>query len=394
MKVTRLFSFLAFFCLQSNFGVATDPAGYLRPLAGLWIPGNDSQTGFGSGVAISKDGNTIVVGASGESAAYVYVKPAGGWQTTKNYTAKLTNGRLGTPFGSNVAISGDTIVVSLYAGVKGAAYVFEKPDGGWQSTSNYQAVLHGKFETVGNMGNLAIDGDTIVAGSVATDDGVGFGVFVKPQGGWKSGTPTALLTPSSLQYGQEFGPGLAISGKTIIVGGFVDGLSTGSAFIYVRPSGGWVNSTETAYLTPSDGFQGEGFGNAVAIDGETAVVGAWENYQGNGAAYVFTEPSGGWHSMTETAKLTAHNSVFDSWFGYQVAVHGCVVAVGAEQQGSEYVYVEPTGGWQTTSNFSEELRSPPGLTILGYLTMGGTSLVTGVYGQTTHPSVVLVYGFD
>jgi hypothetical protein len=392
MKVTRLFSFIAFFCLQSHLGLAADRAGYLRPLAGLWMPGNSIQTGFGSGVAISKDGHTIVVGAQDESAAYVYVNPGDGWQSTNQYTAKLT-GRAGTAFGSSVAISGNTIVVGMCEGVRGAAFIFEKPPGGWQSTSDYTVALYGKNLT---FGNVAIDGDTIVAAGWPPQ----VGVFVKPTEGWKTGTETAVLTPSSLQYGQDFGPDLAISGNTIIVGGWEnDGLnSAGSAFIYVKPPSGWVNSTETADLTPSDGFPWEGFGFSVSINGETAVVGAWEENQGAGAAYVFTEPGDGWRSMTETAKLTAYNSGFNAWFGSQVGNCGRVVIVGAQQSdfGFTYVYVEPENGWQTTSDFSEELPSPSGLHVYGPFGMSGTYVVTpartGLYSPD--PSVVLVYGVD
>jgi hypothetical protein len=398
MKVTRLLLLLAFFCLQSNFGLATDSAsGFLRPLAGLWIPGNSFETDFGSGIAMSKDGNTVVVGAPGESAAYVYVKPSDGWQTTQNYTAKLTNGRPGRLFGSGVGISGDTIVVSMNDGERGAAFVFEKPEGGWQSTSNYVAMLYSESSGTLGFGAVAIDGDTIVA--AGWQAGAQVGVFVKPAGGWRTTTETAVLRPSSVQPGQSFGPDLAISGSTIIVGGYYsDGAnSAGSAFIYVKPAGGWVNSTETADLTPSDGFPWEGFGISVSIDGETAVVGAWENNVGAGAAYVFTQPSDGWQSMTETAKLTASNTGLNSWFGYQVAICGPFVAVGAGLQGLgfSYVYVEPNGGWQTTSDFNEELPSPSGLRVSGPFGMGRESLVTDAAdGQTSDPSVVLVYGIE
>jgi hypothetical protein len=394
MKVKHLLLFLAFVCPQSTSSFASDPAfGSVRALAELSVPGKADKTYFGSGIAMSEDGNTTVVGAPGESAVYVYIKPTDGWQTTQNYSAKLTNGHPGTPFGSAVAISGDTIVVVAYDYPHGVAFVFEKPKDGWQSTSGYKAILYSRVR--GSFGPVGFDGDTIVIANQVEAD-----VFVKPAGGWKSGSETAILNASDWQNGDDF-MSAAIDSDTIIVGCYENNTQNhgpGAAYVYVKPSGGWVNSTETAELTPSDGIEWEDFGISVAFDGETAVVGAEEDNVGNGAVYVFTKPSAGWHSMSETAKLSASNGYLNSWFGSTVAIRGRVVAVGAEQQGqgAAYVYVEPTNGWQTTSNFNDQLNPPLDLHVHGPFGMGGTSLVTGSFGETipSSPSVVVVYGID
>jgi hypothetical protein len=398
MKI-RFLLLTAFVCLQSYFSLAADPAfGSLRALAKLWIPGNSNNNYFGSSVAISEDGNTVVVGAYAVGEAYVYVKPAGGWQTTQHYAAKLTNGLPGTPFGYSVAISGDTIVVSMNLGLQGAAFVFEKPVDGWHSTSNYEAMLTSRLPEAGNMAPVAIYGGTIVAGFVPTEDNVGVGVFVKPKGGWKSGTETAVLAATDLPAGSDFGSSLAIQGDTIIVGNFVDGpAGPGSAYIYVKPQGGWANSTQTAELTPSDGTEWEEFGMSVAFDGETAIVGAPGYNVGSGAAYVFTKPSSGWQSMMETAKLTASNGYSDSGFGNTVAIRGRIAVVGAQlYDDATYLYVESKDGWQSTSS-NEELPPPRGLYVNGPFAMGGTLLVTRTNrGETTKPSPseVVVYGIE
>jgi hypothetical protein len=120
----------------------------------------------------------------------------------------------------------------------------------------------------------------------------------------------AELTPSDGSANDWFGNAIAISGNTVAVGQFDPNTEQyGAVYVYVKPSAGWTNMTQTAKLTSSD--NGEGFGTSVAISGNTIVVGAanTSNFDAPaatpGAVYVFVKPAGGWTDMTETAKLTA-----------------------------------------------------------------------------------------
>ena len=90
--------------------------------------------------------------------------------------------------------------------------------------------------------------------------------------------------------------------------------------------------TQTAKLTASDGAEGDYFGVSVSISGDTVVVGANgddDNGDTSGSAYVFVKPSAGWSNMTQTAKLTASDGVEGDYFGYSVSVSGDTVVVGA-----------------------------------------------------------------
>ena len=55
---------------------------------------------------------------------------------------------------------------------------------------------------------------------------------------------------------------------------------------------------QDARLTASDGAQDDGFGFSVAVSGDTVVVGAEVDDVGSnsdqGSAYVFVRPAGGW----------------------------------------------------------------------------------------------------
>jgi hypothetical protein len=209
--------------------------------------------------------------------------------------------------------------------------------------------------------SIAISGDTVVVGAVGddiganTDQGSAY-VFVKPPGGWGNMTQTAKLTASDGAAGDWFGNSVAISGDTVVVAAAAADIGAntdqGSAYVFVKPPGGWGNMTETAKLTASDGADSDQFGASVAISGDTVVVGAVGDDIGantdQGSAYVFVKPAGGWTNMTETAKLTASDGAYGDRFGFSVAISGDTVVVGAPWKESAYVFVEPHGNCPAT----------------------------------------------
>ncbi len=75
----------------------------------------------------------------------------------------------------------------------------------------------------------------------------------------------------------NFGFRVALSGDTALVGAVFDddaGSSSGSAYVFVKPDGGWVSTTETVKLTASDAVFSDAFGISVALSGDTTLVGA------------------------------------------------------------------------------------------------------------------------
>ena len=251
-------------------------------------------------------------------------------------TAKLTasDGAGGDSLGTSVAVSGDTVVVGapLDSGAtagQGSAYVFVKPGGGWVSATETAKLTASDGAADDSFGHsVAVSGDTVVVG--AGFDNVGPNanqgsayVFVKPGGGWVSATETAKLTASDGAGNDRLGQSVAVSGDTVVVGAYFDNVGTnadqGSAYVFVKPGGGWVSATETAKLTASDGAAGDRLGQSVAVSGDTAVVGAYFDDVGTnanqGSAYVFVKPGGGWVSATETEKLTASDGAVNDLFG-------------------------------------------------------------------------------
>jgi hypothetical protein len=203
-----------------------------------------------------------------EGAVYVFTRPVGGWAGEVHETAKLTAAgrKAGDNFGYSVAIDGDTILVGA-PGVdegglsgRGAAYVFVKPAGGWQTTSAYAAKL------------TASDG--------AADDKFGASAAVEGDLAWVS-APTELI----------------VMGKDV----------PGAAYLFKQPAGGWSgNRVQTLKLASPDAAADDNFGFAMAISAGNLAVGApfgaSDNF--NSAAYLFHYIEGPAPTSTPTATPT------------------------------------------------------------------------------------------
>jgi len=188
----------------------------------------------------------------------------------------------------------------------------------------------------------------------------------------------AELTENSGAANDGFGSAVAIDGDTAVVGGD----DTAAAYVFTRPSSGWSGATQTAVLTPvaNGSASPSEFGASVAISGNTIVVGApgsVVNHTGSGAAYVFTMPQGGWSSENQTATLYPSTPAKGANFGSSVAIDSTsgTIVVGSPDisdgsVGRLYVFTEPQSGW-TDASETASLSGGNGL---------GTSV--GVSGDT------------
>jgi hypothetical protein len=137
---------------------------------------------------------------------------------------------------------------------------------------------------------------------------------------------------------------VAISGDTVVVGNGFKNNFQGAAYVWEKPASGWAGTLlSNAKLVASDGKANDNFGFGVAAQGDTVVVGAGRA-DGGGGAYVFQRPASGWSGqISETAKLTASATVDDDYFGRAVGISGDTVLVGGPFAAS--IYTEPASGW-------------------------------------------------
>jgi hypothetical protein len=291
---------------------------------------------FGHAVALSGDGNTLAVGASGEDggstgidgdpsdesavdsgAVYVFARDRKGKWAQQAYV-KASNTGAGDQFGAgfrgrSLALSGDgsTLVVGAWAeshaGVdappildaaylSGAAYVFVRdPAGQWSQEAYLKASNLGALDLFGAAVTLSRDGDTLaIAAPYEDGDGVGprtGAVYVlvrKAAGQW---VQQAILGASNPGENDEFGHGVALSGDgdTLAVGAPVeasgaDGIdgdqaddsafAAGAVYVFVRdPVDQW---SQQAYVKASNPDPEDRFGWSLALDldGDTLAVGA------------------------------------------------------------------------------------------------------------------------
>ncbi len=179
----------------------------------------------------------------------------------------------------------------------------------------------------------------------------------------------AKLIASDGASNDVFGTAVAISGDTLVVGAEGANGGKGSVYLFVKGASGWMTMTQTAKLTASDGVAGDEFGRSVAVSGDTVVVGAPTSTFNPGAAYVFVKPVSGWAgALSESAKLTASDRAAGDAFGTSVAASGDTVVIGAfgddiganGNQGSAYVFVKPVTGWAGALNQSAKLTAADG----------------------------------
>jgi len=191
----------------------------------------------------------------------------------------------------------------------------------------------------------------------------------------------AALGASDGAAGDFLGIAVAISGDTAVVGASRDAVSatdSGSAYIYTRSGDVW---TQRAKLTASDGAFNDIFGSSVAISGGTVVIGAERDDSNAGSAYVFTGSGTTW---TQQAKLLAADRAASDSFGYSVSVSGDTALVSAhgesEGKGAAYVFVRSGATWTQQA----KLTADDGVAgdLFGYsAAVSGDTAVVGAYAD-------------
>ncbi len=302
---------------------------------------------FGSSVAIS--GDTIVVGAPGRGsgAACVFERLGTVWQQAA--VISHAGSRL---FGNSVGIDVDTIVVGSVG--KEAAYVFSLTATGWSEVPVTLAGASGsEFGT-----DVAIDAGRIVVGAPNAAAGKGSAtVYVKNGASWT--LEVVLFAADGApgdHFGQAVsisGSSILIGASGADSGGVLD---SGAAYFFENGSGGWAQDTRVAL---SDAAAGDGFGFSVTLDGDHALIGApfrdVMNIDGvtlfdAGQVFAYGRPHGQWGRLPEARAISGNGARAGDNVGYSVAIDGNTALLGAPQvgertgenidsDGTGYVYV-------------------------------------------------------
>lgn len=348
---------------------------------------------FGHAVAVSDDGDTVVVGAWGEDSVSAINQDDN---------------------------SGNDV---------GAVYVFNRTADVWEGPVYLKAGNVDSGDEFGFSVSLSLDGNTLAVGArneagptnIATGAGAVY-IFVRntTSGDWSQ---TAYLRAENADTGDNFGQAVALSddGYTLAVGApgedgnGVDGetnnnnTDSGAVYVFARNNVAGNDWTQQAYLKASvsdpllvDAFSG--FGHAVAISGNGMVLatGAWqEDVAANpqqGAVYLFS-----YNTVWDTgARLLSSNAEANDRFGTSVALStdGTTLAVGAyledgldngaqNDSGAAYLFVN-SGGWSEQAYIKPEVVDADDQFGISVAIGGasGTILAVGANGEASAATAI------
>jgi hypothetical protein len=296
----------------------------------------DAANGDEFGYSVALEGDTAVVGAYSKSAyrgaAYVFTRTGTTWTQQANLTPSDAADR--DQFGISVALAGDTAVVgTAYKDFdRGAAYVFTRAGTTWSQQAKLTAADSASRDDFGI--SVAIAGDTAVIGASNKNSSQGAAyAFTRSGTTW---TQQAKLMAADAATNDSFGYAVTVVGDTAVVGAYGQSAAQGAAYVFTRTGSAW---TQQAKLTAADGTSNEGFAQTVALSGDTVVAGSPVNNAGLSAAYAFTRTGNTW---TQAAEFTAADATYSDFFGAAVALSGDTAVVGAfyktREQGVAYVF--------------------------------------------------------
>ena len=303
---------------------------------------------------------------------------------TINETAKLmaSDGATSDYFGNAVAIEGTTAVVAApldddLGGNSGSVYLFDTATG-----TQTLKLLPLDGDVADSFGcSVAISGTTVLVGAFSDDD-LGDGSGSAYLFDSTTGAQIAKLLPADGDTNDMFGFSVALQGNTAVIGapGDACGLySCGSVYLFDTTTG-----AQTGKLLASDGSFNATFGWSVATDGNLVLVGAPRNDApavNSGSAYLFDLSS-----QTELFKLRPNNGAYADMFGTSVAIDGALALIGAPYNddlgvscGAAYAFDTGTG-----SQISK-LLSPDGATAIWF---GYSVAVAGTAGLIGAPAAI------
>ena len=372
--------------------------------AGLWtqqtrLTAADGAGGDFFGFSVSMSGESVLVGAYSDDhpgfvnagSAYVFTRSGSAWSQEQKLVA--VDGLASDQFGYSVSLSGETSVIgapldeptgSAVGDNHGSAYTFTRSGGIWSLQQKLVAADALKGDNYGF--NVAISGDTALMGAPTADVSSrsnSGAVYAHVRSG-TTWTQQRKFSPTDAAAEDRFGQAVALSGETALMGAFFDdhtGVTNGgSAYVYLRSSTTW---SQQAKLVSGDVGANDRLGTAVALEGNTAVLGAPDQALAEpGSAYVFTRSAGVW---TQQQKLQAVDGASGERYGTSVALSGDTLLAGTpfqrsgagEDAGSAYVYVLSSGTW----TFQQKLSAGDGASsdVFGLsVAASGSSVLAGV----------------
>jgi hypothetical protein len=312
---------------------------------------------FGTDIALADD--LAALGASGvdgptedAGAVYVYRHNEGEWQESD--VLRLENVGVKTRFGTALDLEDGWLAAGasgIYAD-KGAVYLYHENDGEWQQQTRLLPPDNTPQEVVFFGSSLDLHGETLVVGAPgyageAEETGLVMAYRRNGDGTWSDGT---MLFPDAPLAGERFGSDVALDGERMLVGAAgTEGAV--AAYLFEYRDGAWQQS---ARLSEDLGEDWAGYGEAVALHGDTALVAAQgatgDSGEPQGAVFAYTLNDGSW---SRQAVLRSDAPARGDQFGVTLALDDGIALVAAPRDdatandaGTVFLFSRDNDQWQ------------------------------------------------
>lgn len=158
--------------------------------------------------------------------------------------------------------------------------------------------------------------------------------------------------PDDPSSSKRFGNSVDIAADYIVIGASDDADDRGSAYILKMDQGGSNNWGQIQKIIPSSPTGGDQFGSSVSINGSIVAVGSLLDNQSSGAVYIFYKNQGGADNWGEIIKITSSDIDLGDQFGCSVSLDNNILVVGSRfddhdgltDAGSAYIFYKDQGG--------------------------------------------------
>ena len=260
-------------------------------------------------------------------------------------------------YGYTLALFGPTMAIGApgdqdNGGGSGAVYVYRGTGSEWAQEAKLHPLDGHSDHWFG--WTVALSDDVLIAGATSDNtNGTGSGAaYVFRYNGSEWGQEAKLVSQGGEPYNFA-GSAVAIDGNTAMVGAPRDDYDTayGKVYVFEREDGVWIEKTT---IWPSFNEYSAQFGSAIALVGDLAVIGApWgTDFQGHsdcGNVFVFRFDGSQW---VEEAILLASDRADQDQFGYWVDANENTIVVGApwdddqgDKSGSVYIFQYDGNSW-------------------------------------------------
>lgn len=338
---------------------------------------------------------------------YLYRKSGSLWMDLSVLTAAFTGENFGSAValsGNHLVVGARFRDVSTLATRVGCIHPYEWNGTNWVSGSpvfDPTPVVNGQFGA-----SLALDGSNLLVGSLHDDAQVpGAGSvshFTFTGGLW---TFRQAFTPPSVVNGDLYSHSLALSGNLLAVGapetGYPHADRAGTLFPYSLSAGGWTAEPNLKGEIQSHSAANDNTGLSVDIDGDSAIVGALNDDSSSGvncgSAYFFRRNGNTWNYE---AKIASTTGILNGRFGVAVAISGNSAVIGADydrhpgdtvSKGSITICSRASGTWTFQKLF---VASSDNAQFGRSVAISGNEIIVGGPGYSNSSGYIVTFRYD